>query len=85
VRDALAAMEDVDFSQKNVWIARPSGSGEDEVLQVDAVELTSGEDLSTNYNLEPADRIFIATRRSFWESLGDAMAVTWSTLVEMFW
>jgi protein involved in polysaccharide export with SLBB domain len=85
VRDALAALGDVDFLQKNVWIARPSASGEDEVLQVDAVELTSGEDLSTDYNLEPGDRIFIATRRSFWESLGDAMAVTWSTLVEMFW
>lgn len=87
VRDALAFFPDADWNEKNVWIARPArdDEGSDEILTVDVAEVLEDADSSTNYSLEPGDRVFIASPPDFWESVIDIMSSTWETLIEMFW
>jgi hypothetical protein len=88
VHDALALLPEVDWSQKNVWIARPTprdGGYSDEILAVNAAEVADGSDTSTNYSLEPGDRIFVVSQPRVWEALTDILSSTWETLIEMFW
>lgn len=63
VLDALSSVGGFTSSQcKKMWIARPApdGLGYDQVLPVDWVAITEGGSTSTNYQLMPGDRLFIA-------------------------
>lgn len=52
-------------SSKKVWIARPApgGAGCEQILPVDFVAITKGASASTNYQVLPGDRVFIAEDR----------------------
>ncbi len=88
VRDALANLNDIDWSEKNVWIARPSmtdGEASDELLTVNAAEVVDGSDTSTNYPLLPGDRLFVTNPPAIWHTFTGILSSTWDTLIEMFW
>jgi polysaccharide export outer membrane protein len=66
VLDALAQINGMqEVSSKRIWVARPApyGSGCDQVLPVDWHGLAQRGDTSTNYQLLPGDRVFIAQDR----------------------
>ena len=52
-------------SSKKIWISRPAphGMGCDQVLPIDWEAITKGAVTSTNYQLLPGDRIFVAEDR----------------------
>ena len=63
VLDAIAQVGGISqLSSKNkIWIARPSPSGEaDQVLPIDWVGITRGASTTTNYQIMPSDRIYLA-------------------------
>jgi len=62
VLDAIANIGGISqLSSTNIWIARPSPSGDaDQILPVDWMALTRRGDTTTNYQIFPKDRIFIA-------------------------
>jgi len=63
VLDAVAQVNGFDtVSSKKIWIARPApiGSGCDHILPVDWYGITQRADTSTNYQLYPGDRLFVA-------------------------
>jgi polysaccharide biosynthesis/export protein len=63
VLDAIGAIGGLtQVSSQRVWIARPvPGSfGCEQILPVDYLAITRGADSSTNYQLLPGDRLFIA-------------------------
>ena len=63
VLDALAQVRGTtQLSSTNIWVARPapSGVGYDQLLPVDWDGITKYGDPSTNYQLFPNDRVFVA-------------------------
>lgn len=63
VLDAVSQIAGLDaVSSKRIWIARPAphGSGCDQILPVDWYGITQRAETSTNYQLYPGDRLFIA-------------------------
>ena len=63
VLDALSNIGGLtQFSSTNIWIARPApaGFGCDQILPVDYEAITRGAITSTNYQLMPHDRLYIA-------------------------
>ena len=50
------------FSSNRLWVARPSphGTGYDQVLPVNWNDITQGASTTTNYQLMPGDRLYIA-------------------------
>jgi len=62
VLDAISNINGLDMvSSKRIWIARPSlNSGAVQVLPVDWNAITAQASASTNYQLFPGDRVFIA-------------------------
>ncbi len=63
VLDALSRIGGLSqISSTNIWIARPApnGVGCEQILPVDYVAITRGASTSTNYQLMPGDRLFIA-------------------------
>ena len=66
VLDALAQINGMpEVSSKRIWVARPSpyGSRCDQVLPVDWHAVAQRGDVTTNYQLLPGDRVFIAQDR----------------------
>ena len=61
VLDAISQVQGLSrLSSKNIWIARPSAAGCDQVLPVRWDEIVAGGGTATNYQVLPGDRIFIA-------------------------
>jgi polysaccharide export outer membrane protein len=63
VLDAIAEISGLeDASSKHIWIARPSPAGapSDHVLPVDWHAVTQRADATTNYQILPGDRVFVA-------------------------
>ncbi|HVC97761.1 MAG TPA: polysaccharide biosynthesis/export family protein [Pirellulales bacterium] len=63
VLDAMAEVGGLEnASSKRIWIARPapSGSSCDQVLPVDWHAVTQRADTTTNYQIMPGDRLFVA-------------------------
>ena len=59
--DAISQVQGLSrLSSKNIWIARPSRSGCDQILPVRWDEIAPGAGTCTNYQVLPGDRIFIA-------------------------
>lgn len=50
------------FSSKKIWIARPgcNSAGGDQVLPIDWLSITQRGDVTTNYQLLPGDRLYVA-------------------------
>lgn len=62
VLDAIAMIGGAEAPQgPKVWVARPSkvGKGDEQVLPVDILAITSGKSDATNYRLYPGDRLFV--------------------------
>jgi polysaccharide export outer membrane protein len=61
VLDAVSQVNGLSrLSSKNIWIARPSPSGCDQILPVKWDEIAKGAGTCTNYQVLPGDRIFIS-------------------------
>ncbi len=61
VLDAVSLINGLSrLSSKNIWIARPSPSGCDQILPVRWDEIAKGAGTCTNYQVLPGDRIFIS-------------------------
>ena len=63
VLDAISQIRGLSkLSRNEIWIARPTpgGSGCEQILPIDWVAITKGGDASTNYQIFPGDRVFIA-------------------------
>jgi polysaccharide export outer membrane protein len=61
VLDAVSLISGLSrLSSKNIWIARPSPSGCDQILPVRWNDIAQGANTCTNYQVLPGDRIFIA-------------------------
>lgn len=63
VLDAISQVGGISqVSSKKIWVARPSPADAncEQVLPVDWVAITRGGDTSTNYQLMPGDRVFVA-------------------------
>jgi polysaccharide export outer membrane protein len=61
VLDAISQVQGLSrMSSKNIWIARPSPSGCDQILPVRWDEIVAGGGTCTNYQVLPGDRIFVA-------------------------
>ena len=61
VLDAISQVQGLSrLSSKNIWIARPSCSGCDQILPVRWDEVVQGAGTCTNYQVLPGDRIFVA-------------------------
>jgi polysaccharide biosynthesis/export protein len=66
VIDAVAALGGISqVSSTKMWIARPApnGTGCDQILPVNWNEIAQGASTTTNYQLMPGDRLFIAQDR----------------------
>jgi polysaccharide export outer membrane protein len=66
VLDAIATIGGLTrASSKKIWISRPAphGMGCDQILPIDFEAITKGAVTSTNYQLFPGDRVFIAEDR----------------------
>ncbi len=62
ILDAIAQVKGAgDLASKNIWIARPKPIGEDQNLRFQWDQISAGDD-STNYQVLPGDRIFIAEK-----------------------
>ncbi|HEY2882264.1 MAG TPA: polysaccharide biosynthesis/export family protein [Pirellulales bacterium] len=60
VLDAISQVQGLSrLSSKNIWIARPSPSGCDQILPVHWDEIAAGAGTATNYQVLPGDRVFI--------------------------
>ena len=60
VLDAIAQVQGLSrLSSKNIWIARPSPTGCDQILPVRWDEITQGGGVCTNYQILPGDRIYV--------------------------
>ncbi len=63
VLDAIATVGGLSqLSSKEVWVARPApgGFGCEQILPVDYAAITRGGSATTNYQLLPGDRVFVA-------------------------
>jgi polysaccharide export outer membrane protein len=78
VLDAIARINGLDqVSSKRIWIARPSrGFGQPQILPVDWFAVTEQADSSSNYQILPGDRVFIAEDKmvAFDTQLGKLLA-----------
>ena len=66
VLDAIATVGGLgQASSHRIWISRPAphGVGCDQILPVDWTAITQGGDASTNYQILPGDRVFVAAYR----------------------
>ena len=61
VLDAISQIQGLSrVSSKNIWIARPSDSGCDQILPVRWEDIVKGASTCTNYQILPGDRVFVA-------------------------
>jgi polysaccharide export outer membrane protein len=61
VLDAISQVQGLSrMSSKNIWIARPSPAGCDQILPVRWDEIVAGGGTCTNYQVLPGDRVFVA-------------------------
>lgn len=61
VLDAISQVQGLSrLSSKNIWIARPTPDGCDQLLPVRWEEIVKGGGTCTNYQVLPGDRVFIA-------------------------
>jgi polysaccharide export outer membrane protein len=62
VLDAIAQINGLsEVSSKRIWIARPSPSGQSaQILRVDWLAITEQASTSSNYQILPGDRLFVA-------------------------
>lgn len=61
VLDAISQVQGLSrLSSKNIWIARPSPAGCDQILPVRWDEIVAGGGTCTNYQVLPGDRVFVA-------------------------
>jgi polysaccharide export outer membrane protein len=61
VMDALTAVGGTNImSSQNLWIARPSPDGCDQILPIDYRAITRGASVATNYQLLPGDRVIVS-------------------------
>jgi polysaccharide export outer membrane protein len=61
VLDAVSQVQGLSrLSSKRIWIARPAGTGCDQLLPVKWNDIVQGASTCTNYQVLPGDRIFIA-------------------------
>lgn len=77
VLDAISQLGGIgQVSSKKMWISRPSpaGSGCDQILPIDWDAITRGANTTTNYQLLPGDRLFIAENH----------LIAWTTLISFF-
>lgn len=78
VLDAISQISGLDtVSSKRIWIARPSGpGGQGQILPVDWCGITEKGCSTTNYQVLPGDRIFVAENKvvAFDNALGKAIA-----------
>lgn len=79
VLDALANVQGLtEVSSKRIWVARPGANecGEVQILPVDYCAVTRNGDPTTNFQLLPGDRVFIAedNRVAFDNSLAKTLA-----------
>jgi polysaccharide export outer membrane protein len=59
--DAISEVSDESMlSAKNLWIARLSPSGADQILPVRLEEIAQGRGVATNYQILPGDRVYIS-------------------------
>ena len=60
--DAIAQINGLnEVSSKRIWIARPSPSGQPpQILPVDWLAITEQASTSSNYQILPGDRLFVA-------------------------
>ena len=68
VLDAIAGIGGFSqISSRRIWISRPAphGVGCDQVIPINWEAITRGADTSTNYQLLPGDRIFVADDRFY--------------------
>jgi protein involved in polysaccharide export with SLBB domain len=65
VLDAIANINGLEqISSKRIWIARPTGCpGQTQIMPVDWVGVTENAASSTNYQILPGDRVFVAEDR----------------------
>jgi|GEM_PF-567591 len=77
VLDAISQIGGIgQVSSKKMWISRPSpaGSGCDQILPIDWDAITRGANPTTNYQLLPGDRLFVAENH----------LIAWTTLISTF-
>jgi polysaccharide export outer membrane protein len=61
VLDAISQVQGLSrVSSKNIWIARPSPSGCDQILPVRWGDIVAGANTCTNYQILPGDRVFVS-------------------------
>ena len=85
VLDAISNINGLSqVSSKRIWIARPApGPGAcDQILPVDWVAITKGGSTTTNYQVLPGDRIFVA--EDHWISKDTAIAKVLSPFERIF-
>lgn len=74
VLDAISQLGGIgQVSSKKIWISRPApgGTGCDQILPVDWDAITRGANTTTNYQLLPGDRLFVAENH----------LIAWSTMI----
>ena len=60
VLDAFSQLRGLSAGSKaNIWIARPSPTGVDQILPVKWDEITQGGGIGSNYQILPGDRVYI--------------------------
>lgn len=61
VLDAISNIQGLQaHSSKKIWIARPTGTGEPQILPVDWFAITQRGSVASNYQVLPGDRVFVA-------------------------
>jgi polysaccharide export outer membrane protein len=85
VLDAISEINGLeDVSSKRIWISRPvqSGTGHYHILPVDWHALTQQADTTTNYQILPGDRLFVAEDK--WMAINDRLAKFTAPFQRMF-
>jgi len=85
VLDAISQINGLSqVSSKRVWIARPApdGVGCDQILPVDWIAITKGGSTTTNYQIMPGDRVFVAEDN--WVSFDNYLAKVLAPFERMF-
>lgn len=61
--DAITQIGGIQNPQKtDLWIARPSQTGTDQIMPIEWDRVASGENTSTNYRIYPGDRLFVSPK-----------------------
>ena len=77
VLDAIAAVNGLEQqSSKRIWVSRPNSSGTPAILPVDWFAITERGVATTNYQLLPGDRVFVAADPLVATDIGLAKFIT---------